>query len=44
MHGLEGAVLIPLLILGAAAILFYGLIGVRPRQLAKTRDEKSQKD
>ncbi len=42
MHGLEGAILVPVLILGAAAILFYGLIGVRPRQLARKRDEESR--
>lgn len=42
MHGLEGAILVPVLILGAATILFYGLIGVRSRQLANTRDKESQ--
>ena len=38
MHGLEGVVLIPILILGSAAILYFGLIGVRARQ-AKRRDD-----
>lgn len=42
MHGLEGAVLVPLLILGSAAILFYGLIGMRHRRLERIRDEESQ--
>ncbi len=42
MHGLEGAVLVPVLILGATAILFYGLIGMRSRQLKRIRDEESK--
>ncbi len=32
MNGLEGAVLIPILILVAAAVLYIGLINVRRRQ------------
>jgi hypothetical protein len=43
MMGLEGAVLIPILILGAAAIIYYGLIGVRSRQLEQRGDD-SPKD
>ena len=35
MMGLEGAVLIPLLILGSAAILYFGLIGIRARKLER---------
>ncbi len=35
VYGLEGAILIPILILGSAAILYYGLIGMRERQLAR---------
>lgn len=31
MHGLEGAVIIPLVILASAAILYVGFIGVRRR-------------
>lgn len=31
MHGLEGAVIIPLVILASAGILYVGLIGVRRR-------------
>lgn len=41
MMGLEAAVLIPILILGCAAILYYGLIRVRPRQLERRRNDKS---
>jgi hypothetical protein len=38
--GLEGAVLIPVLILSSAAIIYLGLIPVRRRQLeARRRDE-----
>ena len=39
MLGLEGAVLVPILILGCAAILYYGLINVRSRQLERRGDE-----
>ncbi len=38
MLGLEGAVLIPVLILGSAAILYYGLIDTRERQLSRRRE------
>lgn len=41
MMGLEGAILVPLLILGSAAILYYGLIGMRARQLRRRRGEES---
>ncbi len=38
--GLEGAILIPVSIVGSAAILYFGLIAVRRRQLeARRRDE-----
>lgn len=37
MKGLEGAVLIPILILGSASILYYGLITVRARQIQRRR-------
>jgi hypothetical protein len=40
MMGLEGAILVPVLILGSAAIIYYGLISVRPRQLERRRDEE----
>lgn len=43
MNGLEGAILIPALILGSAAILFYGLLGVRARQLQR-RDGRESGD
>lgn len=33
MMGLEGAVLVPVLILGSAAILYFGLISVRERRV-----------
>ncbi len=32
MYGLQGAVLIPITILAVAAVLYYGLIGVRRRR------------
>ena len=44
MMGLEGAVLIPILILGSAAILYYGFVRIRPRQLERRRDEESSGD
>ena len=44
MMGLEGAILVPVLILGSAAIIFYGLISVRPRQLERRRNEDSSGD
>lgn len=34
MMGLEGAVLVPILILGSAAIIYWGLLRVRDRQVA----------
>jgi hypothetical protein len=37
MMGLEGAVLIPILLLGSATILYYGLRSVRARQLEARR-------
>jgi len=44
MMGLEGAILVPVLILGSAAIIYYGLISVRPRQLERRRDDESSDD
>jgi hypothetical protein len=44
MSGLEGAILIPILILGCAAIIYYGLISVRDRQLAARRQDESSND
>lgn len=41
MMGMEGAVLIPVLILGSAAILYYGLLEVRARQLEKRRGDET---
>lgn len=41
MMGLEGAVLIPILILGSAAVLYYGLLGVRARQLRRRREDQT---
>ncbi len=35
MTGLEGAILVPILILGSAGILYFGLTAVRPRQLER---------
>jgi hypothetical protein len=40
MIGLEGAILIPAAILASAAVLYYGLSGVRPRQLARRRADR----
>lgn len=37
MTGLEGVILIPLLILGSAVIIYYGLISTRSRQLERRR-------
>lgn len=42
MHGLEGAVLVPLLILGSAAILYFGLISTRRDQLERRRERREQ--
>ena len=44
MLGLEGAILVPVLILGSAAIIYYGLISVRPRQMERRRDADSVGD
>jgi hypothetical protein len=41
MMGLEGAVLIPILILGSAAILYYGLLGVRTRRIQRRREHRT---
>lgn len=41
MMGLEGAVLLPALILGAAAAIYFGLIAMRTRQLER-RDGDDQ--
>jgi hypothetical protein len=40
MIGLEGAILVPVLILGSAAILYYGLISVRSRQVERRDAEQ----
>lgn len=42
MHGLEGAVLIPLLILGSAAILYFGLIATRRNQLERRTERREE--
>ena len=39
MNGLQGIVLIPILILSSAAILYFGLIGVRARQIKRRGDD-----
>jgi len=44
MNGLEGAILIPILILGCTAIIYYGLISVRARQLEARRGDDSASD
>jgi hypothetical protein len=41
MLGLEGAILVPILILGCAAIIYYGLIHIRPRQLEARHEDDS---
>lgn len=41
MHGLQGVVLIPILILGSAAIIYFGLIGVRARQVKRRGDDEA---
>lgn len=38
MMGLQGAVLIPILILASATILYFGLLGVRSRQVRRRKD------
>jgi hypothetical protein len=40
MMGLEGAILVPVLILGSAAVLYYGLISVRSRQVDRRDTEQ----
>jgi hypothetical protein len=42
MMGLEGAILLPIMILGSAAIIYWGLIGVRDRQIADRGDQDSR--
>ena len=44
MMGLEGAVLVPILILGSAAIIYWGLLGVRDRQIAARRSDEPPAD
>ena len=44
MTGLEGAILIPILILGCTAIIYYGFISVRARQLEARRGDDSSSD
>ncbi len=44
MNGLEGAILIPILILGCTVIIYYGLISVRTRQLAERRQDDASSD
>jgi hypothetical protein len=44
MVGLEGAVLVPILILGSAAILYWGLLRVRDRQVAARSSDESPGD
>lgn len=41
MMGLEGAILVPILILGSAAIIYWGLLGVRDRQVAARSSDES---
>jgi hypothetical protein len=41
MMGLEGAILVPILILGSAAILYFGLIGVRTRRAESEGEEET---
>ncbi len=44
MMGLEGAILVPLLILGSSAIIYWGLLGVRNRQVAARSDDEPPAD
>jgi len=44
MMGLEGAIVIPILILACAAIIYYGLISVRARQLEARRQDDASGD
>ncbi|MGD2154586.1 MAG: hypothetical protein PVG79_15050 [Gemmatimonadales bacterium] len=41
MMGLEGAILVPILILGSAAIIYWGLLAVRNRQVAARSGDES---
>ncbi len=41
MMGLEGAIVVPVLILGSAAIIYWGLLGVRERHLAEQNGEEA---
>jgi len=41
MMGLEGAILVPILILGSAAILYWGLLAARDRQIAARSGDES---
>jgi hypothetical protein len=42
MTGLEGAILIPILILGCAAIIYFGLIHVRDRQVERSGESTGE--
>ncbi len=44
MMGLEGAILVPLLILGSAAIIYWGLRGVRDHQIAARSGDEPHTD
>jgi hypothetical protein len=44
MMGLEGAILVPILILGSAAIIYWGLLGVRDRQIAARGSDEPPAD
>jgi hypothetical protein len=41
MMGLEGAILIPILIMGSAVIIYFGLIGVRTRRVEREGEEET---
>jgi hypothetical protein len=44
MMGLEGAILVPILILGSAAIIYWGLLGVRDHQIAARSSDEPPAD
>jgi hypothetical protein len=44
MMGLEGAILIPAAILASAAIIYYGLMPVRSRQLETRHQQDASSD
>jgi hypothetical protein len=44
MMGLEGAILVPIMILGSAAIIYWGLLAVRDRQVAARSNDESPAD